>query len=153
MLPRVVEAEVFGAGSGLDAVVPPKRPPEGAAGFRPPNNPPAVGCELVVVAAAVSAGLGVPKRPPEGLFRPPKRDGACVLPFPAGVPAGVVEDGKLKTLPAGLLGAGVVEPRENTPLVPAGLLVPPMALRPPAGVSGLFGVGNVLFVGVELLVF
>lgn len=142
---------VFEAGSGLDDT-PPKRPPAGAVGFAAPSNPPVDGCVLVVVVvvAAVSAGLGVPKRLPEGLLRPPKRDGVCVLLFAAGVPAGVVEEGKLKAPPAGLLGAGVVEPRANAPLVPAGLFAPPKILAGPAGVCGLFGVGNVLVVGVEL---
>lgn len=99
-------------------------------------------------AAGASAGLGAPKRPPAaGPFRPPKRDGVFAFPLAAGVPAGVVEEPKLENmLPAGLAGAGVVEPRLGN--ADAGLSVPDAA-----EVSGLLGVGKLLLVGVELLVF
>lgn len=154
----VAAAVVVGAGSGFEAVTPPKSPPvgAGAVGFGAPNKFPGAGCELAG-AAVVAAGVVVPKRlpeAPEGLFAPPKRDGVCALVFPAGVPAGVVDEGKLNMLPAGLFGAGVVEPRVGAAaLVPVGLFVPAKALPDAAGVSGLFGVGKALLVGVELLGF
>jgi hypothetical protein len=68
------------------------------------------------------------------------------------VPAGVVDEGKLNILPAGLLGAGVVEPRVGVVADVAGGLFAPPPKRPEgaAGASGLLGVGKELVVGVEL---